>query len=432
MRNRPLLTLCLIVLTALTSSGCKNGNSNSAEVRILNVSSGYSSLDMYVNNGDNSSDTLELQAATSGAVSNYASLDSGTYTVKFKVHSGSDTLTTLSSEKLTDESHVTYIAYGSTGHFVVTSINEDHGDPDSGKSLVQVYNTAEAGDLDVYLTDSSTSLSDTSPTLSSISSGGATSTTIDHGTYRLRVTGAGDKTDLRLDVASITFNDQKVSSLVLTSTQGGVLVNAVYLPQQGSLTTFNNTKARIRGAVGIADGTTVTASVGGVSLLNNTTVGVMGSSYAQVDGGTVSVSLSVDGNPVSVSDQTLTAGGDYTLLVWSNANGTQTTFISDDNHIPHTSSKTKLRLLNGMSGLGSALTLNANFSPVAEGVSVGQASTASEIDGGSDYELDVVNATNGATLLSKTPVTLTAGNVYTLFMSGGGTATVIGNLHKDR
>jgi hypothetical protein len=431
MRNHFPFLSCLMAIAAVTLTSC-GGSGKNAQVRMLNVSTGYNSLDLYVNDGNSSSDTRELQSVAYETTSSYASLKSGTYSVKFKVHDVTDTLETLSSEKYADESHTAYVAYGPSGSFSTLTINEDQGDPDSGKSSVQLYNTAGAGALDVYLTDASASLNDASPTFSGTASGSSTTATIDHGTYRLRVTGSGDKTDLRLDVASITFDNQKVSSLILTSTQGGVLVNAMYLPQQGSLTKFENTQARVRGAVGIADGTAVTASIAGLTLLTNSTVGIIGSGYGQIAAGTASVTLSVDGNAVAVADQTLTAGGDYTLLVWSNADGTQTTLIDDDNHVPTSSSKAKIRLLNGMSALSAPVTLTVNFSPVAEGIAVGQASTPEEIDSGSDYELDVANASTGANLLSKTSVTLQATNVYTLFMSGGGNATVIGTLHKDR
>ncbi|MDB6042467.1 MAG: hypothetical protein JWM63_1018 [Gammaproteobacteria bacterium] len=422
----------LAALTVLTLSSCGN-STNQAQLRVLNVSTGYPSLDLYVNDGTTSTDTSELQAVPYETASDYKSLNSATYTVKFKVNGLTDTLATLSGEKLADQTHTTYIAFGSSGNFGDLKISEDVGDPATGNSLVTVFNTAEAGSLDVYLTDPSASLSNASPTFSTVPSGSASSaTTIQPGTYRLRVTAAGDKTDLRLDVPSITFADQKVSSLILTSTQGGMLVNAMYLPQQGTLTAYKNTQARVRAAVGIADGTTVTASIGGLAVLNNSTVGIIGSSYGQITAGSEPITLSVDGNPVTIANQTLNAGGDYTLLVWSNANGTQTSLITDDNHVPTISTQVKLRLLNGMSALGAPITLTANFSPVAEGVAVGQASAPGQVDSGTNYELDVSDATNGASLLSKTTVTLNAGYVYTLFLSGGGTAAVTASLHRDR
>jgi len=425
-----LLLLAVLILPAIALNACGGGKKH-ADVRLLNVSRGYQSLDVYVNKNGDSSDTEFLQGIGYQSLASYSSLDSGKYEVKFKVHSNSSTLQDIGSVNFADETHTTYLAYGSTGNFGTLQIGEDVGDPDSGKSGIQLFNVAEAGSLDVYLTDASTALSDTTATFSGVGSGSSSSATLTKGTYRLRVTGAGDKSDLRLDVSSITLSDQKNYNIILTSSVGGVLVNALFLPQQGTLTEYANTNARIRAATGISDGNVVSVAVGGTSLLSNAAVGVISGTYSQITAGSAAVSLTVDSNPVTVANQTLTAGADYTLLVWSNADGNQTTLVSDDNHIPTTSGKLKLRVLNGMSALGDAVNFTAGFTTVASGVAVGQASTAQQFSSGSDYELDVTDSTNGATLLSKTSVSLAASDVYTLFISGGGTATVKGALIKD-
>lgn len=425
------LLLALFTLAAMTLGGCGSSDNN-ASVRMLNVSLGYPSLDLYDNKNSNSGDSELENAVGYETLTSYGSLSGGTYEMKFRVHGDSGNLEDLTSENFADQTHTTYVAYGSSGNFSTLKISEDVGAQGSGKSGVQMLNVAEAGALDVYLTDSTTSLSDVSPTFSSIASGAsATNTSLDYGTYRLRVTGAGNSSDLRLDVPSVTFSNEQNYSVILTSTTGGVLVNALYLPQQGTLTKYENTNSRIRAAVGISDGTLVNISVGGTSLLSNATAGVISGSYSQLTAGDAAVSLTVDGNTVTVPDLTLSAGGDYTLLLWSNASGNQTTLISDDNHIPTTSGKLKMRILNGMSSLGDAVNFTANFSPVAEGIAVGQASTPEEIDAGDNYELDVTDATNGASLLSKTSISVNAADVYTLFVVGGGTATVIGSLHED-
>jgi len=433
MRLRPpLLILALFTLGAAALSAC-GGSKHQAQVRLLNVSIGYQSLDMYFNKNGNTTDTAVEQGLGYETLSGYSSIDSGKYEVKFRIHGSSSNLEDITSDTYTDDSHATYVAYGSSGNFATLKIPEDVADQESGKSGVQFYNIAQAGSLDIYLTDSTTALADATATFSGVASGGAaSSTTIDQGTYRLRITGAGDKTDLRLDVASITFSDKKNSTVLLTATTGGVLVNALYLPQQGTLTKDENPNAPIRAATGISDGTLVSVAVGGTSLLTSATSGVMSAGYSQVTAGSASVTLTVDNNPVTVANQTLTAGADYTLLVWSNADGNQTTLISDNNQIPTTSTKLKLRILNGMSSLGDPINLTANFSPVAQDVAVGQASTATEIDGGTNYELDITDASTGTTLLSKTSVSLLAGDTYTFFVSGGGgTVAVNGALHKD-
>jgi hypothetical protein len=239
---------------------------------------------------------------------------------------------------------------------------------------------------------------------------------------------------LRADVAQVSFSSTSVNSLLLTSTTGGMLVNVALLPQQGSLTTYNNTQARVRGAVGIANVTTVNATVNGASILTNATIGVIGGTYTVVSSGSAPVTLNVNGTAVTVPNQTLTAGGDYTFLFWSNSSGTQTTLITDDNTLPASlASKSRVRLLNGMSGSGDPLTLLVNFQTAATGVTLGTASTPpAQFTSGTNNEVDVIDTTTSATLLTKTTLTLDPGGVYTMFMAGGGTTAANGTLRKDR
>jgi hypothetical protein len=106
--------------------------------------------------------------------------------------------------------------------------------------------------------------------------------------------------------------------------------------------------------------------------------------------------------------------------------------VSDDNRLPTTSGKTKIRLLNGMSGLGVAATFAVDFAPLAEGIELGQASGYTEIDSGSSYQLDVSNASTSANLLSRSSVALQDAGIYTMFTWGGGATTVAATLRKDR
>jgi hypothetical protein len=162
----------------------------------------------------------------------------------------------------------------------------------------------------------------------------------------------------------------------------------------------------------------------------NGAVGVVGN-YAQVEAGSVPVTLTVSGVAAAVPNQTLVAGGEYTLLAWTNGSGTQTTLIGDDNRLPTASGKAKIRVINGLSALDVPITLAVNFSPIAEGIALGQASAFTEVDDGTDYQLDATNTDTAENLVSKTSVTLQSAAVYTLFMSANGT-TVSGTLRKDR
>jgi hypothetical protein len=430
----PISVAAMLATAAMSLSGC-GGSSGTANIRLLNVSTGYSSLDVYAsNNGDTAPTyTAQLQAVAYQTLSNYAAIGSGTYSVEFRNSGSSSALATDGSENLTDGSHAVYVGYGSSGNFATVKIGEDQASANSGYAKVTVFNTSEAGSVDVYLTDSTTDLVNASPQVSNIATGGSSTITVTSGNYRLRVIGTGDTTDLRADVAQVTFNSTSVDSLLLTSTTGGMLVNVSLLPQQGSLSTYNNTQARVRGAVGIANGTTVNATVSGTSILTNATVGVIGGTYTLVNSGSLPITLNVDGAPVTVPNQTLAAGADYTFLVWSNTGGTQTSLIADVNTLPTSlATKSRVRLLNGMSGIGDPLTLLVNFQTGATGVTLGAASAQAQFTSGTDNEVDVLDTNTSATLLTKTTLTLDAGGVYTMFMAGGGNIPVNGTLRKDR
>jgi Flp pilus assembly protein protease CpaA len=432
---RPLISVAALLAAAVVILSSCGKSSSTANVRLLNVSTGYSSLDLYAsNNGDtNPSYTAQLQGVAYQTLSNYASIGSGTYSLEFRNSGSSSALATDGSENLTDGSHNTYVGYGSSGNFATVKIGEDQSSANSGYAKVTVINASEAGSVDVYLTDSTTDLVNASPLVSNIATGASSTITVTSGNYRLRVIGTGDTTDLRADVAQVTFSSTTVNSLLLTSTTGGMLVNVSLLPQQGSLSTYNNTQARVRGAVGIANGTTVNATVSGANILTNATVGVIGGIYTLVDSGSLPVTLNVDGASVAVPNQTLAAGADYTFLVWSNASGTQTSLITDVNTLPASlATKSRVRLLNGMSGLADPLTLLVNFQTGATGVTLGTASALAQFTSGTDNEVDVIDTNTSATLLTKTTLTLDAGGVYTMFMAGGGNSPVNGTLRKDR
>jgi hypothetical protein len=435
----PLIGVAALLAAAVVILSSCGSSSGSANIRMLNASTGYSSLDLYASNNGNTNPnyTAQFQGVAYEVISNFASIASGTYSLEFRTTGTTSALATDASESLTDGSHTTYVGYGSSGNFATVKIGEDQSSADSGYAKVTVFNTSEAGNVDVYLTDSTTDLVNASPVVGNLATGGSSTITVTSGNYRLRVVGTGDTTDLRADVAQVTFNSTTVDSVLLTSTTGGMLVNVSVLPQQGSLTTYNNTQARIRGAVGISNGTTVNATIGGANILTNATVGVIGGTYTLIDSGSLPVTVNVDGAAVTVQNQTLTAGADYTFLLWSNASGTQTSLIADVNTLPASlATKARVRVLNGMSGLADPLTLLVNFQTDATGVTLGSASDSTsaqaEFASGTDNEVDVIDTNTSATLSSQTTVTLDAGSVYTMFMAGGGNSPVIGTLRKDR
>ena len=434
MRIRNGASWVLVCASALTLGACGGGESESGadpKIRLLNLSAGYTALDLMTNLDSDDDDEDETQATGVAleTVSGYTTLDPDDYTVKVRRTGSGSVLRSFAGEELVEDAINTYVAYGEVGNFGALRIDDTLDEADAGDSKLSVANVSSAGTLDVYLTDATTDLDDTTPVLSGV--GVALSqVTADSGRFRLRVTAAGDTSDVRLDVADFELADKGVATLILTSTQGGMLANAIFLPQEGQPRKYANTKARLRGAVGLANGANASIQIGGQSVLSSATAGVIGSRYTLLDAGSVPVTMTVNGAAVPVSNLTLTAGADYTLLVWSGAAGAQTSLVNDDNRLP-AGGGTKLRLLNGMSTLASPITLAVDFSPVIEGTQTGQVSAEIEITSGTDRQFDVTNTSTAQNLLTRTALTLQPSSVYTFFMTDNG-ATPIGVLRRDR
>jgi hypothetical protein len=423
----------LACAAAFALSACGGGGEDKGadpKIRLLNLSAGYTSLDLMTNLDSDDDDEDETQATgvQLETVSEYTTLDPDDYTVKVRRTGSGSVLRSFTSEELTEDTINTYVAYGEVGNFGALRIDDTLDEADAGENKLSVANVSSAGLLDIYLTDATTDLDDTTPVLSSVG-GTLTMVSADSGTYRLRVTASGDTADVRLDVSNFSLTDKGVETMILTSTKGGMLANAVVLPQGGQPTKYTNTKARLRGAVALANGANASIQVNGQSVLTSATAGVIGSRYVLLDAGSMPVTLRVNGTVVPVQNVNLTAGADYTLMVWSNADGTQTSLINDDNRLP--SSGTKLRLLNGMSTLASPITLSVDFSPVIEGTLTGQVSDEIEITSGTDRQFDVSNTSTAQAVLTRGSITLQTASVYTFFMTDNG-ATPIGVLRRDR
>jgi hypothetical protein len=211
-------------------------------------------------------------------------------------------------------------------------------------------------------------------------------------------------------------------------------VNATVIPQQGSASPITNPYARVRAVAGIQPGHKLSASLGGTTLLFAAAANTV-SQYAQVQAGTQILNLTLDVTGLIPSNQALTAGADYTILVLNGpalelANTTTTTLIPDDNRLPTSSTYAKISLVNAMSALGDPITLNVNFTPeVTTPVLLGSSSGMTQVTAGTDIEFDTFDANTSLLLLSNantsTLGTLTGSGVYDLFLFGGAPASAV-------
>jgi hypothetical protein len=408
-------------------------NTATASIRVLNASAGYDSLELYTSSEGSDTDTRLFTAIARGTATDYAAVKADTYTLKFR-RTGSAGNLLATSATLAEERHTTLVAYGASGRFGVFAVDEEVEAASTSYAKLQVLNGTAADNLDVYLTGTDDALNDVAAAISAVPAGSTSGfTSVRSGSYRLRITSAGSKTDLRLDVPAITLASTGVASLVVTEAPGGVLVSAILLPQQGAPTRYDNSSVRIRGSAGLTSGSMVTISVGATEIVTRRSArSYIAESYTMLAAGIVPFAVYVDNVAVASGTATLEAGKDYTLLAWSGSgSSTQIALVTDDNHASATH-RARLRLLNAMSGVAVPLTLSVNYSPTAEYIDAGTASEGSEISAGTDYRLDVIDAQTLATLLTRETVTLAADGVYTLFVAGGGSSAVTATLRKDR
>jgi hypothetical protein len=419
---------CILPLLHACGGGSDDNGGGAGAVRLVNATSDYASLDLY---SSSTSTTPFATGVASDAASDYVSIGSGTYTMALK-RTGSSTTSNTSSRSVGGSVSYTLVAY-STGEALKSAfLEESEAAPGAGSAKVRVFNASiEAGAVDVYVTAPDTLLSAVSPTAQGLGTERITGySQFGAGTYRIRVTGTGNKADLRLDIPSVTLTDQQIATVVLTSTPGGVLVHGLTINQKGTVTAQRNTATRVRLAASAAAGGTVGATVNGTVLtagFQSPTVG----NYALVPAGAATFAVTINGTPVSAPPTTFAAGSDNTLLVTGTAGAPAVTVLSDDNRPALAATAAKIRLVHGVSGLASPITLTADFNAVAVDVAPNGASTPVSITANSSAEIEVTSPGVTGSLYLKNDFNMQAGKVYTIFMIGD-TTTPVGVPRQDR
>lgn len=411
-----------VVLMA-ACGGAGTEDKTKAHVRLVNASSGYSALQLQLG------DTTVVSSAAYGDSADYHDVDKGTADASVS-RPGSATVLSTTSVSLDKNQHYSLLAYGKSGELATLLLDENEAAADSGKAKVRVVNAApDAGSVDVFITGSTESLTDATALQAAQAYGKLSAySTLNSGTWRVRVTGASNKSDLRLDVDGVSFGSTGVTTLVLTPGRGGVLVNLLHVVQQGGLVRKDNPQARVRVVAGAADAAAVSASVGGTALMAGAASPAL-TAYALLTAGSPAVVASAGGTAAALSSATLAGGGDYTLLVYGTAAAPVAVLIEDDNTLPSDSTKARVRLVNGVADLADALTLSIDFQVAADAVAQGGGSVYSEVDASTTA---TVGVTGGSTALyNATDRTFTAGANYTVFALGTA-ASRTGILRKDR
>ena len=427
MKKRTLIGLLAVLPLALLGA-CGGNSGNDATVRLVNASPGYTSLDLYVD------DSKVASSVTFGAVSDSASAKNGTVTTALTAADSTTDLLTQ-SRSLSSGKKYAVVAYGWEGALKSVVMSEDETEADSDKTNVSVLNTSvDAGSLDVYLTGENDDLVSATPVRTAVAGGSRSSfSAVTSGTYRLRVTGTGDYTDLRLDVSNVTISSKGVVTFIITPTTGGVLVNSLMFTQGGAMAQQLGTKARARVMAAVDGGAAVTLYADTFRLANASKSPAI-QSYTLINAGLVTVNTSIDGNSLGSQQVNVAVGADLTLLVSGTSAGTATmTPITDDNRLPTVSTKYKIRLLHASPLLAAdALTLSVDLSDVIGNQGYPAASAYETITANSSSDISVTDFSANTTFGELTDQAMVGNSVYTMFVYDTSAGVTTAKLLKER
>ncbi len=420
-------------LVGTTLVGCGGGDDDEFEqtqVRLVNATSGIASADLY------RGDERVSSGATRNTGTGYSTVDDGSATFKVTVSGQSVSLASVNAS-LDDDTGYTALAWGRGGAVKLTMLTDDADEPDGGSARLRVFNAApDADTLDVFLTDTNVNLEDSSPVAQAAPGEGDTEaepsawSQLGARSYRLRVTAADDPTDVRLDVADFPVGDRERVTLVLHPGDSGVLVHALKLVQRGAVTAYQNTNARLRLVASVGGAGRVGLAVGGTTLVASLGSPGIGT-YLSVAAGAATPAVTVGGVAVSVPAQTFAAGTDYTLLVYGSAASPQVSLLVDDNRLPTTDGKAKLRLVNGLVSQAS-LSLTLDSVTVASDVAPGATGAPVQVTANDDAVLEAFgDSADPLFSTAANPIAILDGAVYTFFLLDGA-ATPADRLRRDR
>jgi hypothetical protein len=228
-----------------------------------------------------------------------------------------------------------------------------------------------------------------------------------------------------LDIPTFTLKNQEIATLLLTRTSGGVLLNGSLLDQQGALTSYPNSIARVRVIADAASSGSVSAAINGVSLSGDA-VSPSINSYVAVPSGAVTGTFEINDTPISgVTLANLAAGSDYTLFVGGTTSAPTVTLIQDNN-TPSTSASlpVEARVLNGVNGVNGTVAANVGGKQVGSGVAFGAVSAYTAITAFPATATLTVSI-GGVTQPAQTNQTFTSGDVYTILVYGDSSAPQI-------
>ena len=425
----------------LMLSGCGGHGSGSAPTRLVNASVGYQGAMGFMDES-----TQITTGVTYGNSSPYFNIEAGSVhlTLTTTVGGAETSATAAQLRTVNRDQRYSLVAYGILDELRLALVAESNTTPDAGTASVNVLNTSvDIGAVDVYLSsgkDLSVSTQIASSVQASLGSPAQSpfATDIQPGSYYVTVVGAGSVaqgiSDVRFQTpVAITLTALQVLTIILTPGVSGVLANAILLTQgtQGTAVSYVNTTARVRAVTAVPGQATsvvgATAAGAVVTVLPTNSTQKLSNYFVVSTGAAPTVTVGGTAIPVTMDDPTstatppaqitaaLSAGGDYTILVYLNgSSGVTAKLIEDNNTAPTTAQGVKFRLINLASdNQGLQLSMKVNGISVAQNIPYATASSYTEVPNVPQTTNSVAEVTDGPQVLTSHTQVMALDNIFT-------------------
>ena len=215
----------LVVAATVAIAGCEGNatgfisdiNPTNAQVRVFNAVTSSNAVDFLVDG------QVAASSIGFGTASGYRSLSPGTHTLQIRASATGTTLLEFPRDFSTPGrfSLIPAPGLGTSSALFLT----DDPNPVTGQGRVRVVHVAATpGAVSVYVTAPDANLASATPIVPSLPFGTASNyLNLAPGTYRVRVTPAGNAGQVLLDSGNLSIGSGSVRSLILTDSPGGGL-----------------------------------------------------------------------------------------------------------------------------------------------------------------------------------------------------------------
>ena len=420
------LLVLLLVASIVTGCGSGGGGNSSSSVRFFNALVDGGSINVVVG------DTTAVTALPFEGITGYVEVDSGSQEFQVSVSGGTSTVVDQTIN-LQGSTNYTYVVYGTASSPLATMLVDTETSPNGGTFLLRVTNAAfGTAALDVYITAPGASLANAVPNISNIGQGGTSGyASLNSGTLQIRMTLANSK-QVIYDAGTYTFANQGTYEIVAYTKGSSTLVNAAVLAVDSTGTgSVANSKVAQFKAIQAAPGTgSINVLVDGVVALAN--IPYQGaSSYGVVASGPHTVNFEAAATPGATiaTAQPPFASATDTSIVLTGTPGATTAVVLNDNNLPGSAGRARVRFVNVAPGLG-PVDVYVNFAPKVVALATNAASGYTEYVEDT-YAINFDRAGTTEVVLSMPSVALTKGRTYTIYLVGT-PATLAGVITADK